>query len=271
VSVIPGLGGLIGGANSGVTSFYLHLTEDEPNVNVYERMGSPTGIVNPIVEIDPGVTIFSTSALDGALDFSGFAVGTTALLFMIGANVLGRGGDGGAGQVWNTGFFGGGGGGGGGTALSLGGPAGSWPPGGGSGATDGQPGESELGGNGGQSDYQPQFPPNIAVGTGQDGGDAIWMGTTSLNIDAGGAESGNIWSGGGGGAGGADAAFPPGPLDGTPGGATGNGSPSWFGLGGPYGTGAPGYSIKYEPDAVLSWINGQPDGFHIRGPIDDGT
>jgi hypothetical protein len=271
MSIVPGLGGLLGSANAGVGSFYLHLTTNQFDVNVWERMGSPSGIIyGAIVEIDPGVEINSSSFDQPGIDFSGFAIGTKVLLVMVGADVNGRGGNGGVGEVKNNGFYGGGGGGGGGWAPGIGGLAGD-APGSDNTATDGQNGTTTgLGGDGGQSDVQglEAPPPSPAVG-GDDGGDAIYMGTTDLDIDAGGAEGANIWSGGGGGAGGARDL--PATADGFPGAAAGNGADSWFGTaGGTYPTGGPGYAIRYTT-GILSFIGDPLDSTHLRGPVGDGT
>jgi hypothetical protein len=266
MSVVPGLGGLLGSANAGVGSFYLHITSDESDVNVWERMGSPSGVISqPIVEVDAGVSISSSAQGIPGMDFSGFADGTKALLVMIGANVNGKGGNGGVGVVKSVPvFYGGGGGGGGGSLPGDGGLAGD-APGSANIATDGQPGGPDLGGDGGQSDSGlAEAPPPSAVGFGDDGGDAIYLGTTDLDIDAGGTSSGNIWSGGGGGAGGTD--DNPQGIDGWPGGAAGNGSPSWSGAGGVYPTGAPGYAIR-GTTGVVAFIGGVPDANHLRGPV----
>jgi hypothetical protein len=237
---------------------------------VWERMGSPIGVVNPIVELDIGISVTSTAQGIPALDFSGFATGVTALLVMIGANVNGKGGNGGVGEVTNNGFYGGGGGGGGGWHVGVGGLAGD-APGSINTATDGQDGVGPaLGGDGGTSDVQGTEapPPSPAVG-GLDGGDGIYMGAVNLTIDAGGAEGANIWGGGGGGAGGARDL--PATSEGFPGAPAGNGADSWFGTaGGTYPTGGPGYAIRYTT-GILSFIGDPLDSTHLRGPVGDGT
>lgn len=80
-------------------------TENECNVDLFRRLGSPSGVVTVNATIAAGVVIRSDSALEAALDLSGgFTSGSTINLtnlgFVIGKG--GRGADGGAAYNTNT-------------------------------------------------------------------------------------------------------------------------------------------------------------------------
>lgn len=163
----------IGFAASGTTA--VTLDRNETNVNVFARAGSPSGIVTVNVTT-ANVDIQSTSPATAAIDFSGFAAGST-INWLNNGYILGCGGDGsdgaeeglsggtltttnagkvgnpagnavqgpGAGitfNITNAGGFiwGGGGGGGGGGATASGSPTAGNGGGGGGGKGGGRPG-----------------------------------------------------------------------------------------------------------------------------------
>lgn len=84
----------IGVATPGTST--LVLAANETDVNVFARAGSPGGVVTVNLTIAAGVVIRSSSPVTPALDFTGFASGSTINVTNLGY-VLGAGGDGGNG------------------------------------------------------------------------------------------------------------------------------------------------------------------------------
>lgn len=199
---VPGLP--TGAANSGGI---LILGQSQNDVDVFVSLNSPPYVSTFSVIVGAGIAIGSTSALTPAMDFTGFAAGSTFNLINRGriGGAGGNGGRGGDGFGGLPNFAGAGGGGGAGSVPGLGG--GATPLG-----TVGQPGGALLGGVHGTS-LTASSPPFLFTEEGQNGGDAILSGTFVLNITN---IEGEIWGGGGGGVGG----FQPNPtlFDGSNGG-----------------------------------------------------
>lgn len=84
----------IGQATVGASS--LVLTSNEMDVNIFARAGSPGGVVTVNVTVAAGVVVQGSSTSAPAMDFSGFASGSTINFTNLGY-ILGAGGDGGQG------------------------------------------------------------------------------------------------------------------------------------------------------------------------------
>jgi hypothetical protein len=84
----------IGFAAAGTTAIII--SSNETDVNLYARAGSPGGVVTVNVTVAAGALVRSSSPVTPALDFSGFAAGSTINFTNLGY-ILGAGGDGGAG------------------------------------------------------------------------------------------------------------------------------------------------------------------------------
>ena len=179
-------------------------TVDAADVDLHALLGSPTGATNIFVTVDAGVTLYSTVQLQPALDFRGFALGSTAVLINNGL-IAGVGGNGGVSFAIEAGTQEGAGGGGGGGAGYIPG-TGSEGRGVGPDASVGADGTNTVGGAGGAlyfgngvaRDTQPDIgTPNFFDGNA--GGDAVDAGDTQLVIRN---ALGVIQGGGGGGGGG---------------------------------------------------------------------
>lgn len=84
-------------ASSGAgTTYDFHISNNESNVDVWARVGSPGGGVTVNVTVDAGVVVQSQSTGTPALDTSGFAAGSTINIVNLGY-IQGRGGRGGNG------------------------------------------------------------------------------------------------------------------------------------------------------------------------------
>jgi hypothetical protein len=81
----------------------VYIAANAINANLFAVVGSPTTAVRLKVIINPGVTIYSSSATIPALTISGFNPGSEILLINNGA-IYGAGGNGGSGSTYGVGF-----------------------------------------------------------------------------------------------------------------------------------------------------------------------
>lgn len=84
----------IGVATPGTTA--LTITTNEVDVNVFARAGSPGGVVTVNITVAAGASVRASSPATPAMDFSGFASGSTINLTNVGY-IFGAGGEGGEG------------------------------------------------------------------------------------------------------------------------------------------------------------------------------